>query len=170
FGTFPSRASLRRLLHSLEITLVRVSCISMGFWIGWSTWSRSVAARPSQKNADFQARLKSDMALRVPAWPSAPRLKARFLSAPAAARSWHEAQDWLLSAERRFSLNNRRPNWTPSSVSGLSSGSDGRGKKADMVRRYGLAVGAISRWLATPAGALAGMSRARPFTAKAVSI
>src|SRR5439155_16773249 len=89
---------------SLATTFESVSCISIGFWIGPSTCSRSVAARPSQKNELFQARLNSGIALRVPALPSAPRLTARPLSAPAAARSWHEAQDWPLFTESRVSL------------------------------------------------------------------
>jgi len=41
--------------------LEKDSCISMEFWMGCNTWSRKVAARPSQKKAFFQARFDQRM-------------------------------------------------------------------------------------------------------------
>src|SRR6185503_16079636 len=117
---------------NLATMLVRVSCISMGFCIGSSTCFRNVAARPSQKNDDFQARFSRGMAFRAPALPSAPILTFLF-SENAISGRWQVAQDCELLMDNCGSKNNRRPSSTPSLVNGLSLGSAGRGKKLEMV-------------------------------------
>ena len=138
---------------SFRTTWANDSCISTGLVTGISTCSRNDAERPSQKNEVCHARFASGIVLRVPAVPSAPTLDRRPGSVNAAVAWWHEAHDCVPLTESDVSWKSRRPSATPSSVSGLSVGSEGRGNVRDTFSRYGVAPAATTLVPGAAAGA-----------------
>ena len=101
--------------------------------MGKRTCSLRVEARPSQKNLFFHARFCRGMELRrLRAWLTPGDLGLG--SERAWLCWWQEAQEMVLSLERRVSWKRVFPSATRSLVSGLSLGRSGMGMWRGMVK------------------------------------
>src|SRR5476649_1632836 len=102
----------------------------MGLRTTMSICASSVSARPFQNCLKLSAALSTVGVLTCVGWPRKPSERARG-SPPPRATSWQLAQDTLLLADRRASLNRRRPSaalagsWCSVSGTGLIGSSSG---------------------------------------------
>src|SRR5512139_3809554 len=96
--------------------------ISIGLTGGPLAWSSSVAARPSQNCAEWNAAFQTVGALRPPFWPCTP-IEVGMWSSPPSMTLWQEKQDTDPVEENRGSKYSILPSSTLAAVVGLSAGS-----------------------------------------------